>query len=163
MSYLVVVTFDNEEEAGEVRQTLKSEQRSGFISLDDSAIVVRDEEGKYHVKDEVDRGVKIGAVGGGFLGLLIGGLLFPIGGIILGVLGGAAVGASLRKGIEKKFIEEVKESMDPGSSAICFISREDRPDVAIATFRPYKGKIYYTTLSDEDEESLRGELKDRIK
>ena len=163
MSYLIVVTFDNEEEAGKVRETIRSEQRSGYISLDDSAVVVRDEEGKYHVKDEIDRGVKVGAVGGGLLGLLIGGLLFPIGGIVLGVLGGAALGASLHKGIEKKFITEVKESMDPGSSAIIFISREDRPDVAIATFRPYKGKIYYTNFSNEDEESLRGELKDRLK
>ena len=107
--------------------------------------------------------MKVGAVGGSLLGLLIGGIFFPIGGLILGALGGAALGASLRKGIEKKFIEEVKESMDPGSSAIFFISREDRPDVVIATFRPYKGKIYYTNLSDEDEESLRGELKDRLK
>jgi uncharacterized membrane protein len=162
MSYLVVVTFANEEEAGKVRETLKSEQRSGFISLDDSAVVVRDEEGKYHVKNEVDRGVKVGAVGGGFLGLLIGGLLFPIGGLILGILGGAAVGALAHKGIEKKFIDEVKESMDPGSSAIFFISREDRPDVAIATFRPYKGKINYTNLSNEDEDALRQELKDRL-
>ena len=115
MSYLVVVTFANEEEAGKVRETLRSEERSGFISLDDSAVVVRDEGGKYHVKNEVDRGVKVGAVGGGFLGLLIGGLLFPIGGLILGILGGAAVGALAHKGIEKKFIDEVKESMAPGS------------------------------------------------
>jgi uncharacterized membrane protein len=53
--------------------------------------------------------------------------------------------------------------MDRDSSAIFFISREDRPDVAVATFRPYKGKITYTNLSDEDEEALRQELKDRLK
>ncbi|MGD9091613.1 MAG: DUF1269 domain-containing protein [Anaerolineales bacterium] len=162
MSYLVVVTFDNQEEASKVRKTLRSEQHSGLISLDDSAVVVRDEEGKYHVKDELDRGVKVGAVGGGFLGLVIGGLLFPIGGLILGALGGAAVGALARKGIEKKFIEDVKESMEPGSSAIIFISREDRPDAAVATFRPYKGKVFYSNLSDEDEKALRQELKDRL-
>lgn len=162
MSYLVVVTFDNEEEAAKVRETIKVGEREGFINLDDSAVVVRDQEGKYHVKDEVDRGVKVGALGGGALGLLIGGLLFPIGGLILGALGGAAVGKLLDKGIDKNFINEVKESMDPSSSAIFFIFREDRPDAAIAAFRPYKGKIYYTNFSDEDEKSLRGELKDRL-
>lgn len=162
MSYLVVVTFDNEVEAGEVRETLKMGQREGFISLNDSAIVIRDEDGKYHVKNELDRGVKVGAVGGGLLGLLIGGLIFPIGGLILGALGGAAVGALFDKGVDKNFIQEVKESMEPGSSAIFFIFREDRPDAAIAAFRPYEGKIYYTNFSDEDEASLRKELKDRL-
>ena len=163
MSYLIAVTFDNEEEASQVRETLRKEQKGGYISLDDSAVVVRDAEGKFHVKDELDRGVKAGAIGGSLLGLLIGGIIFPIGGLILGGLAGAGLGALLHKGIDKNFIKEVKESMEPGTSAIFFISREDRPDAAIATLRPYKGKIYETTLSDEDEEALRGELKDRLK
>jgi len=163
MSYLIAVTFDNEEEAGKVRETLRKEQKGGDISLDDSAVVVKDADGKVHLKDEIDRGVKAGAVGGSLLGLLIGGIIFPIGGLILGGLAGAGIGALLHKGIDKKFIKEVEESMEPGSSAIFFISRENRPDAAIATLRPYKGKIYETTLSNEDEEALRGELKDRLK
>lgn len=163
MSYLIAITFDNEDEASQVRETLRKEQKSGYISLDDSAVVVKDADGKYHVKDELDRGVKVGAVGGSLLGLLLGGIIFPIGGLILGGLAGAGIGSMLHKGIDKKFIKEVQDSMEPGSSAIFFISREERPDAAIATLRPYKGKIYETTLSDEDEEALRRELKDRLK
>lgn len=146
-----------------MRETLRKEEKSGYISLDDSAIVVKEADGKFHVKDELDRGVKVGAVGGSLLGLLLGGIIFPIGGLILGGLAGAGIGAMLHKGIDKNFIKEVQESMEPGSSAIFFISREQRPDAAIATLRPYKGKIYETSLSDEDEEALRRELKDRLK
>lgn len=163
MSYLIAVTFNNEEEAGQVRETLRKEERSGYINLDDSAVVVRDADGKLHVKDELDRGVKVGAVGGSLLGLLIGGIIFPGVGLILGGLVGAGFGALLHKGIDKKFIKEVEESMEPGSSAIFFISRDDRPDASIASLRPYKGNIYSTTLSDEDEDALRNELKDRLK
>ena len=163
MSYLIAITFSNEEEASQVRETLRKEERSGYLNLDDSAVVVRDADGKLHVKDELDRGVKVGAVGGSLLGLLIGGIIFPGVGLILGGLVGAGFGALLHKGIDKKFIKEVEESMEPGSSAIFFISRDDRPDAAIASLRPYKGKIYSTTLSDEDEEALRNELKDRLK
>lgn len=163
MSYLIAITFSNEEEASQVRETLRKEERSGYLNLDDSAVVVRDADGKLHVKDELDRGVKAGAVGGSLLGLLIGGIIFPGVGLILGGLVGAGFGALLHKGIDKKFIKEVEDSMEPGSSAIFFISRDDRPDAAIASLRPYKGKIYSTTLSDEDEEALRNELKDRLK
>ena len=68
MSYLIVVTFDDPDEAGKVRHTLSSVQDTGYLSLDDSAIVVKDEEGKVHLKNEVDRGVKVGAVGGSAIG-----------------------------------------------------------------------------------------------
>ena len=64
MAHLVAIVFDNMEEAAQVRETLRKGQKAGLISLDDSAIVVRDEAGKLHVKNEVDKGVKAGALWG---------------------------------------------------------------------------------------------------
>ena len=46
MSHLVVVTFDNPNEARKVRETLRSAQRVAYLNLDDSAVIVKDEEGK---------------------------------------------------------------------------------------------------------------------
>jgi uncharacterized membrane protein len=162
MSNIVVITFDNMEEAEQVLQTMRSAQKEGYVSLDDSAVVVRDEEGKFHVKNEVDRGVKIGALGGGALGILIGGLLFPVAGILVGVLGGAAVGALAGVGIDKSFIKEVEGAMEPGTSAIVLIVREANPDVAIAALKPYKGTVYSTTLPPDAEAEVRRILGKRI-
>lgn len=162
MSHLVVITFENEEEAGRVRETLRSAQREDFVSLDDSAIVVKDQEGKVHVKNEVDRGVAIGAVGGSLLGLLIGGLVFPLAGLLIGAIGGALVGKAVDVGIDQKFVKDVEEAMEPGTSALFFIVREANPDVALAALRPYKGNVYHTTFPPEAEEELRRILSKRI-
>ena len=159
MSNLVVITFDNEEEAGKVRETLKSQ--SANISLDDSAVVVKDAEGEIHVKNEVDRGVAVGALGGGALGLLIGGLLFPVGGLVLGALGGALVGKMLDMGVDKKFVDDVSEHLQPGTSALFVIVREANPNVALAALRPYKGKVIQTSLPPEAEAELRRILSQR--
>ena len=163
MSNLIVIVFDDPEEAGKVRKTIKSVQSGGHIRLDDSAVVVKDANGKFHVKNEMDRGIKIGAIGGGFLGLLIGGVFFPFAGLLIGALGGAAVGATTKLGISQSFIKEVAESMDNESSAFFVIVRDSDPDVAVAALKPYKGKLLQTTLSPEDEENLRGVLKKEIK
>jgi uncharacterized membrane protein len=163
MSNLIVIVFDDPDEAGKVRETLHSIQGSGYLRLDDAAVVVKDTDGKIHVKNEVDRGVKVGALGGGFLGLLLGSVFFPLAGLLVGTLGGAAVGAAMKTGIPKSFVEEVSESLKDGSSALFIIVRDSNPDVAVAALKPYKGKVLQTTLSPEDEETLRSVLKKEIK
>jgi len=163
MSNLIVIVFDDPDEASAVRKTLRSVEHIGHLRLDDSAVVVKDAKGKIHVKNEVDRGVKIGAVGGGFVGLLIASVFFPLAGILIGALGGAAIGAAAKMGVSQSFVKEVAESMENESSAIFFIVRDSDPDVAVAALRPYKGKLLQTPLTPEDEKTLRGVLKKEIK
>ncbi|MCB0047703.1 MAG: DUF1269 domain-containing protein [Caldilineaceae bacterium] len=155
MANLIVITFDNAEDADEVRTTIRQEQNQDLISLDDSAVVVRDEDGKVHVKNEMDRGVKVGAVGGGIIGLLIGGIFFPLTGLLAGVLGGMGVGALSGLGIQKSFVKEVSDSLQPGTSALFLIVRQANADAVVAALKPYKGKVLQTTLDSEDEQALR--------
>ncbi len=159
MSNLIVIVFDDPEQAGNVRATLKSVEHEGRLRLDDSAVVVKDEKGKIHVKDQMDRGVKVGAVTGGLLGILLASVFFPIGGLIIGAVAGGLIGSAAGLGISKSFIKEVSESMTENSSALFIIVRDGDPDLAVAALRPYQGKILQTTLSPEDEETLRRTLK----
>jgi len=161
MSYLVAITFEDPDEAVKVRKTLSSIEHTGHLSLDDSAIVVKDEDGKVHLKNEVDRGVKIGAVGGSMLGLLLASVFFPIGGLVLGALGGALVGKLADTGVSQKFVKEVSDEMQPDSSAIFFIVRGDDPNPTVAALREYKGKVLQTTLPEEAEQTLRRHLEGR--
>jgi uncharacterized membrane protein len=61
MPNLVVMTFGDEAEAGQVLEALRAARHDHGISLDDSAVVIKTEDGTVEVKNEVDRGVKIGA------------------------------------------------------------------------------------------------------
>jgi uncharacterized membrane protein len=162
MSHLLVITFDDPEEAAQVRKTLSSEENRGLLSLEDSAVVAVDPQGKVHVKNEVDRGVAIGAIGGGALGLLIGGLFFPLAGLLIGALGGALVGKSLDLGIDKQFVKEVTDDMQPGTSAIFLVIREADADAALAALKPYKGTVRYTSYPSEVEEEVRNILSKKM-
>jgi len=159
MSNLVVITFDNPEEAGKVRESLKKLEKQGLISLDDSAVIVKDAEGKAHVKNELDRGVKVGAVGGGALGLLIGGLLFPIGGLFIGAAAGGLLGALFDKGVSRDFVKDVTNDLQPNTSAIFIISREANANAALSVLRQYEGNVYQTSLDSEAEAQVREALK----
>jgi uncharacterized membrane protein len=156
MTDLVVITFDDVDEASKVREAIKDIQKQGLLSLDDSAIIVKDEDGQIHVKNEVDRGVKVGLAGGGLIGLFIG-FLFggPIGALVVGALGGALVGATADLGLQKSFVKEVSEAIKPNSSALFIIVRDGNTNAAIAALKPYKGEVYHSSLNPEAEETLR--------
>ena len=157
MSNLIVIVYDDPNGAFAMRDALKSVQQMGRINLDDSAVVLKDADGKVHVKHQMDRGIKIGAVGGGVLGLLLAGIFFPIGGILIGAVAGGLIGKSADLGISHKFVDEVKEELKPNSSALFVIVRDADPAVALSALRQHKGtgKLYQSTLAPEDEEQLR--------
>lgn len=162
MSYVIVITFSDPHEAERVRHTLSEVEHEGRLSLNDSAVVVKDAGGKIQVHNEVDRGIKVGVLGGGMLGLLIG-FIFggPIGSMLVGAFGGALMGSLAGLGIDKTFLKDVEEAMPPNSSALFILVADAEPDAAIAALRPYEGTIYHTSLDPEDEETLRRALQNR--
>jgi uncharacterized membrane protein len=154
VSTIIVITFENTEEAGEVRESLRQIEHGGYLRLDDSAVVVRDENGKFHTKDQFDRGVKVGAGLGGVLGLLLAVVFAPLAGLVLGAIAGGLIGATADIGISKKFIKDVEAEMEPGTSAIFFVIREGDPTMALASLKQYKGTVYHTNLDPDDEARL---------
>jgi uncharacterized membrane protein len=161
MAHLVVITFDRADEAEKVRDSLRNLEDTGMLALDDSAVIVKDEKSKVHIKNQMDRGMKIGAAGGGLLGLLIAGIFFPFAGLIGGAIIGAVVGKMADLGVDQKFVHEVAASLKPDSSAIFILARAANPDAVVSALRPYKGTIYHTSLAPEAEEELRRILTER--
>jgi uncharacterized membrane protein len=160
MASVTAITFPDIEQGPKCREALKDLERRGLLSLDDAAVIVRDENGKYKVHGQMDRGVKIGAVGGGLIGLLLASIFFPIGGIILGALAGAGIGASANIGIDKKFIKDVQAAMPENSSAVIIYARHGDPAAVRGALEPFHGTILQTSLDTDAEEALERALKE---
>lgn len=153
MSDVVVVVFDDLEEARKARDAVRAIQKANQLSLDDAAVVVKDASGKVHVDGEVDRGVKVGAGVGALLGLLVF-FLFPLSGVLVGAAGGALVGKLMGDHVDKKFVKEVSDSLKPGGSALFLIIRSGSSDALRGALQAYKGQLYQTSLSDDAEAQL---------
>ncbi|RPI27728.1 MAG: DUF1269 domain-containing protein [Chloroflexota bacterium] len=159
MSHILVITFEDENQALQVLQSLRNLEHEELLNIKDASVIVKDGEGKVHITNMVESGVKIGAVTGGTLGLLIGGLLFPVAGILMGVAGGALLGKTFNTGVDKKFVEEVRDSLTPRSSAILFIVGSEHVGLLISALEPYSGKIYQSSFDSEAEAGIRDALK----
>jgi len=162
---LVVITFDNMEDAEKVVDSLKSEQKQGLVNLEDTAYVVKDEKEHVTVKNAMDKTVKQGAVGGGLLGLFLSFLFFgpmgPIGATLIGAVAGGAIGHMVKAGVSKSFIEDVSNELKPGTSAVFFVIRSADAASTLAVLRQYKGKVLQTTLDGEMEDSLKRAVGDK--
>jgi len=158
MSSLVVISFDSPSEAEQVLTSLKAQTKYDNISFKDTAVVSKDLDGKVHVKNEVSQGTMTATGVGALLGLLLGGLLFPVAGLFLGAGGGALVGRFMNLGVDGDFVKEVSDSLQPGTSALFVLVHDANPAVVRAILQEHPGKVLHTTLTPEAEEALKKAL-----
>ena len=157
MNQLLVVAFDHFDDARNAMKQLRSLEREGKIRFEDTAIVERDPDGTAHVKNEVsgttETATVIGAIIGGFVTFL-----FPPVGMAIGAAVGAAFGMGMDTGVSGAFVDEVKETLRPGRSALFLVVKESDADATLAALRPFTGDVIQTTLSTETEDALRQAL-----
>jgi uncharacterized membrane protein len=152
---LIVVAFDNETGAEQMRDALVGMQKRHLLTLEDAAVVVRKQDGKVKVKQAVNL-VGTGAVGGSFWGMLIGIIFWmPWLGAAIGALSGAVAGMFTDIGVDDSFIKEVAHTVEPGHSALFLLVKEATPEKMVHELGQYNGKLLQTSLSAEDEVRLK--------
>jgi uncharacterized membrane protein len=158
MSTLVVIGYDDQFKAEEVRLALMKMQKDYLIDLADAVVAVKDQQGKVRLHQAVNL-TAAGAVGGGFWGSLIG-LMFlnPLLGMAVGAAAGAISGALTDLGIDDKFMKELAETMKPNSSTLFVLVRKATPDKVLDEIKGTGGKVLRTSLSHEDEAKLQAAL-----
>ena len=160
MSNLIVLEFDNEADAFEMRAALARLQTQYLIELEDAVVVTRDPQGKVKLNQPVNL-TAAGALQGGMWGSLIG-LLFlnPLLGAAIGAGSGAVAGALSDIGISDQFMKDLGSTFTPGRSALFVLVRKSTPDKVLAGLKPFIGKarVLQTSLTMDKEEQLRRAL-----
>ena len=155
MSDLVVIGFDDEHTAFEMRAELAKLQKEYLIEMEDVVVVTKNDKGKVKLHQAVNL-TAAGAVGGGFWGMLIGMIfLNPLVGAAVGAGAGAISGKFSDIGIDDKFIKELGETITPETSAFFVLVRKATPDKVLEELKGFKGKILKTSLTADKEEKLR--------
>jgi uncharacterized membrane protein len=160
MATLVAIGYADETTAEQARDTVRQLESELIIQADQVASINRDLEGKYHVHT-THGGASAGggAWWGGFWGFLFGLLFFiPFFGLALGAGMGALFGHFGEKGIDKAFQEQVRDHLQPGTSALFMVIEQATPDKAVAALSQYGGTVIKTSLSEEDTKKLQDAL-----
>ena len=107
MSNLIVIGFNNEADAFEMRAALAKLQSQYLIEMEDAVVVTRDAKGKVQLHQAVNL-TAAGAASGGFWGMLIGMLfLNPLLGVAIGAGSGALSGKLADIGINDQFMKDL--------------------------------------------------------
>ena len=158
MATLVVIGYENEVAAEEVRLKLLKLQKAYLVDLADAVVVVRDAQGKIKLR-QMHNLTAAGAVTGGFWGMLVGMLfLNPLFGLAVGAGWGAIAGSLSDAGIDDNFMKKLAETLKPGSAALCVLVHSMTPDKVVEEIQQYGGTVIKTNLSHENEAKLQAAL-----
>jgi uncharacterized membrane protein len=158
MATLVVIDYESEVKAEEVRLALLKMQKEYLIDLADAVVVVREQNGKVKLRQLYNL-TAAGAASGGFWGALIG-LIFlnPLFGFAIGAAAGAASGALQDVGIDDDFMKQLGRTLKPGTAALCVLIRQMTPDKVIEELQKFGGTLIQTNLCHENDAKLREAL-----
>jgi uncharacterized membrane protein len=158
MSDLVVIEFDTEAKADEVRQKLLAMQQEYLIELGDAVIAIKEPNGNVKLNQLVNT-TAIGAASGAMWGTLIG-LIFlnPLLGAAVGAASGAVGGKLTDVGINDQFMKEVGHTLDSGKAALFVLIRKMTTDKVLEEVRGVGGKVIQTSFDHTKEQALRDAL-----
>lgn len=156
-STLTVWKFNSPQGAEEASHTLRQLEKQELITLYDAATVSWAPGAKKPKTRQLTSTAGAGALGGTFWGMLFGLLFFmPLVGAAIGAATGALSGTLTDVGIDDGFINRVRDSVTPGTSALFVMSSDAVTDKVHAAFTGGEApELLFTNLSSEQESALR--------
>jgi uncharacterized membrane protein len=143
---LAAISFTDDLRAIEFMTAMTRLARDGRLALRDAVFVVKDEDGKTHVRETRDLQPGQTALGAGLwaglFGLLLGG---PVGMLVAGGIG-AGAGAITAKvvdvGVTDEFVDQLREMVQPGTTTVALLGDEIDADAVLGELERFGGARY---------------------
>lgn len=145
------ISFDDVLRAQEFLLALTRMSKSGQLVLRDAVVVVKDDDGKVHVRETVDpqpgSTALSGAVWTGLLGLFLGGPVGWLAGIGVGAGAGALIAKVVDVGIPDEWVDWFKEAVRPDTATVVALAADiNLPALYAEVARFSGGDLVHTTL-----------------
>ena len=158
MATLIAIGYPDESTAGAAMDEAQRLASDLIIQPDAIAVVRRDADGKFHTTTN-HHAVLGGTSWGMFWGFLFGLLFFvPVFGMAIGAGLGAVMGKIEKTGIDKQFQQQVRDMLQPGTSALFLILEHATTDKAVGALSKYGGTVLKSSLSEQAESDLQDAL-----
>lgn len=148
---MIQALFDSESEAFKGLKAVQELDLVQDISLGESYVLTKDNEGIVSLRSAKDDAEGYSAVGGGIIGGLVGLLAGPLGflvGIGAGMVAGAA-GETVRADGMSDYLDKVSENIPNGKSVLIAHVWEDWEAPVDTVLQPFSADIRRTNLEDE--------------
>lgn len=156
MATLTVLKFPSAGGAQQVLDAVEQMQSQALIKVHDAAILTWPEDKKKPKTEQLHNLTAAGAWSGAFWGMLFGILFFvPLLGAAVGAAVGAWSGSLADVGIDDNFINQVRNEVTQGTSALFLLTSDAVLDRVRDGLKQYNFEIVTTNLSEEEEQTLR--------
>ena len=158
MADLIAIGYPDETTALAAMDEAERLQKELVIQADAVAAIIRNKEGKIRTVTNHHM-VGAGATWGMFWGMLFGMLFFvPFFGMAVGAGMGALMGKIGKSAVDKQFQDQVREMLQPGTSALFMVVEKVTPDKAVEAMSKYGGTVLKSSLSNEAQQELQEAL-----
>ena len=154
---MIALRFDHPLKAQECLLAMLRIANQEAISIEDAAIIDKDESGRIRLVQSKDINPGQGASAGGLYGALIGIIGGPLGMLAGGTLGAAAGGlwAKLRDiGIEDDHMKEMGERILPGENLLFLLLDRIDQGIFLREMRRFDAELFESTASDHFDEQV---------
>jgi len=161
---VVVVSFVEDSKAYEALTSLKELNSQHQLELRAAAVVLRDDDGKVTVKDEIGGSYGVGTASGGIIGLLIGVIGGPLG-VLIGGATGLLAGSLFDLNQEfdtKSALSQISHSVQVGHAALLAELSEPSPEVLDSAMARLSGKVLRRPVHEVESEIAAAEEAQKI-
>jgi uncharacterized membrane protein len=156
---LVALIFDDPYKADEAKAALHRMGGEGLLEIDETAVIVKNAEGKVRVSQDVnvvEKGKNVGHIAGLVTAAITGTMPFILAGTVVGKL----IGKLTDHGITNKFLKSLKNELQPGTSVLVLFARSDqeRRSKVMERLRTFGPKVLDSDLPPELEQELERNL-----